>query len=352
MLTTFDTEPVNRYDVFEFTGSGQEYFRIWIVNIVLSVVTLGIYSAWAKVRRLEYFYRHTRVAGATFDYHGRPLAILKGRIVAVVLFGGYYAASAVSPVAGLAAAAVLAAVLPGLMNRSLMFRCHNSSYRGLRFRFHGTTAEAYWVMLVLPLASVFTLFTLAPFWHHRLKRYQHGNAAFGQTRFAFNAPAWAFYKAYLTIALCMIGLFAVAAFFVIGLSMVIGLAAATREGAQTLAVAIVLVIYVFAAMSLVALMTALIQNVVWRHTTLGPYRFTCTLEPHRLLFLRLTNTLKVLLTLGLYKPFADVRLMQYMAGELTLVGTEQMELFAAAEGSGPNAVAEEALEIFDIDFAF
>ncbi|MCS6766168.1 MAG: DUF898 domain-containing protein, partial [Candidatus Protistobacter heckmanni] len=32
-----------------FTGSGAEYFRIWIVNLSLSVLTLGIYSAWAKV---------------------------------------------------------------------------------------------------------------------------------------------------------------------------------------------------------------------------------------------------------------------------------------------------------------
>ncbi len=32
-----------------FTGKGSEYFKIWIVNIALSLITLGIYSAWAKV---------------------------------------------------------------------------------------------------------------------------------------------------------------------------------------------------------------------------------------------------------------------------------------------------------------
>ncbi len=40
---------------FEFTGDGREYFRIWIVNVSLTVITLGIYSAWAKVRRMRYF---------------------------------------------------------------------------------------------------------------------------------------------------------------------------------------------------------------------------------------------------------------------------------------------------------
>jgi uncharacterized membrane protein YjgN (DUF898 family) len=352
MQAVVDAEPVNRYDVFEFTGDGREYFRIWIVNILLSVVTLGVYSAWAKVRRLEYFYRHTRVAGATFDYHGRPLAILKGRLVAAALFGAYYAATLVSPMLGFAAFVVLAAVMPWLLNRSLMFRFYNSSYRGLRFHFHGSTGSAYWVMLGLPLLSVLSLFTLVPFAHHRMKRYQHANAAFGRTLFSFDAPVSAFYKAYLTVAVCMIGLLFVLGFFAFLLTLVIGLSAADGRQAEVFIFPTVLIIYVLGAMSLFALMAALVQNVVWRHTTLGPYRFTSTLEPHRLLFIQLTNMLKMLGTLGLYKPFADVRLMRYMVGELTLVGVESMAVFGAAGGHDLTAIGEEAAEIFDIDFAF
>ena len=33
-----------------FTGDGKEYFRIWVVNLLLTLATFGIYSAWAKVR--------------------------------------------------------------------------------------------------------------------------------------------------------------------------------------------------------------------------------------------------------------------------------------------------------------
>jgi hypothetical protein len=40
----------------EFTGTAGEYFGIWIVNILLTIVTVGFYSAWAKVRRKRYFY--------------------------------------------------------------------------------------------------------------------------------------------------------------------------------------------------------------------------------------------------------------------------------------------------------
>lgn len=68
---------------FTFTGSGKEYFGIWIVNLLLSIVTLGIYTAWAKVRRLRYFYGNTFLDGHNFDYHARPKQILIGRIIVV-----------------------------------------------------------------------------------------------------------------------------------------------------------------------------------------------------------------------------------------------------------------------------
>jgi Zn-dependent protease with chaperone function len=68
---------------FEFRATGAEYLRIWIVNLLLTIVTVGIYSAWAKVRRLRYFYGSTALDGASFEYHGKPLAILKGRLITV-----------------------------------------------------------------------------------------------------------------------------------------------------------------------------------------------------------------------------------------------------------------------------
>ena len=70
---------------FRFHGSGSEYFRIWLVNSILSLLTLGVYSAWAKVRRKRYFYGNTRLQGDSFEYLADPVKILKGRIIAAVV---------------------------------------------------------------------------------------------------------------------------------------------------------------------------------------------------------------------------------------------------------------------------
>jgi uncharacterized membrane protein YjgN (DUF898 family) len=117
----------------QFSGSGAEYFRIWVVNVCLSIVTLGIYSAWAKVRRNQYFYRHTTLAGAGFDYHGDPKTILKGRIFAFLMFACYSLVGQFNQAAALVILAAIMALMPWLLVRSLRFRLHNTSYRGLRF---------------------------------------------------------------------------------------------------------------------------------------------------------------------------------------------------------------------------
>ena len=86
-LAASSSAPVARINVpFEFRATGSEYFRIWIVNLLLTIVTLGIYSAWAKVRRLRYFYGSTLLDGHSFEYHGKPLAILKGRLVVFAVY--------------------------------------------------------------------------------------------------------------------------------------------------------------------------------------------------------------------------------------------------------------------------
>ena len=59
----------------EFTGTGSEYFRIWVVNALLTLATLGVYSAWAKRRKASWFARHTLLAGDGFDFHGDPRRI-------------------------------------------------------------------------------------------------------------------------------------------------------------------------------------------------------------------------------------------------------------------------------------
>jgi uncharacterized membrane protein YjgN (DUF898 family) len=346
--------PSVRRESFYFTGLGGEYFRIWIVNLLLSVVTLGIYSAWAKVRRMDYFYRNTRVAGSTFVYHGSPLAILKGRLIAGAVFGVYYVAGYLDPRLGAVALLLIFAALPWMLVRALRFRAHNTSYRGIRFGFHGSARGAYWVWLLLPFLNIFTLSTLTPFVHQRTKRYQHGNSSYGRTPFTFDAPVSGFYKAYLTVIGCVIGLIVltgVAFWLIIDIQKVSGSDGVTSSVLSLLAVAVLVLAYAVGAAGSWALMTSRITNLVWNHTRVGSCRFHCTLEANRLFLLMFTNALGMIFTLGLFKPFAQIRLATYMVGEFSLLSEGSLDDFIAGERQNVGAFGEEAAEFFDLDIA-
>jgi uncharacterized membrane protein YjgN (DUF898 family) len=184
---------------FEFTGKVGEYFGIWIVNLLLSIVTLGIYSAWAKVRRRKYFYNNTLVDGVGFDYHANPIAILKGRIIAFVLFVVYSVLSGINPALGLLMAFVLFLTLPWIIVRGMMFNARNSSYHGLRFDFNGKYGEAVKVFIGYTLLTIVTLGLAIPFVAQRTHKLVISGHKFGTTNFKMGALVRDFYKIYLII---------------------------------------------------------------------------------------------------------------------------------------------------------
>jgi uncharacterized membrane protein YjgN (DUF898 family) len=139
----------------EFSGRTGEYFGIWFVNLLLSIVTLGIYSAWAKVRRLRYFYGSTSLDGSSFEYHGRPIAILKGRLIAVLGYAVFVIGARVDSRFGILLFPVFMFGMPWIIMRARLFQMRMTSWRGLRFNFLGTYGGALgafvgWPLLALP----------------------------------------------------------------------------------------------------------------------------------------------------------------------------------------------------------
>lgn len=344
----------------EFTGSGTEYFRIWIVNLALTVLTLGIYSAWAKVRRLQYFHRNTKLAGSGFDYHGEPLAILKGRIVGVLLLGGYSVMDQVSVLAQVAMFVLIMVVMPWLAVRSLKFRLHYTSYRGLRFAFDGTTKQAYKNFLLWPLFSYISLGLLAPYAHREIKQFQHGSSRFGNTPFSFNATPNSFYKLYFKAFLLMLVTFAVAIGVVFTVGNMIpasfaGLNNETMDKDQLESIGMLVgfiaaFIFILPFMLLLPWFQARIQNLVWSHTALGESRLFSHVRARDLLGLYLGNFIAIVLTLGLFKPFADIRLARYRLERMGLQDAKLDSIIGQADGP-VGAVAEETAELFDFDFS-
>jgi uncharacterized membrane protein YjgN (DUF898 family) len=182
-----------------FQGKASEYFGIWIVNLLLSLITLGVYSAWAKVRRKKYFYNNTLIDNVSFDYHANPVAILKGRIIAFVLFALYVYGKGSSPILAGVLILLFFVALPWLVVRGSIFNSRNTSHRGLRFDFVGTVNQAARVFIGLPMLTFITLGLAIPYIAHEKSQFLMNNHRFGLSQFDMGRVVKQFYKVYLII---------------------------------------------------------------------------------------------------------------------------------------------------------
>ncbi|MGI9232940.1 MAG: YjgN family protein [Woeseiaceae bacterium] len=341
----------------EFTGNAGEYFKIWIVNIALTVVTLGIYSAWAKVRKLRYFYGNTSVDDGHFDYHAKPTAILIGRVIAVGMVFVYYLLSQYAPVAGLVLIAVIMLLVPVLMVRAKVFQLRNTSYHGLRFNFQRNYKDSFIVVYGGALIALFSLGLAVPSTIYMRNKFVANNAGYGQTLFKFGGRQGEFYAIFWSsVGLALLGAIGIALVFG-GLGAAIGaVGGGTPSGgvaAQAFAILITLPLFAFYAAIGIYVQTRQ-RNYVWNSTTLGENRFESTLSVRTMIFIILTNAVAIALSLGLLIPWAQVRLARYRAEHMTVHLADNWRDYIAAKDAQGSALGEEIGEAFDaeVDFAF
>ena len=375
-----------------FVGSGSEYFRIWIVNLLLTLVTLGLYYPFAKVRRLRYFHGATEVGGHPLSFHADPWKMLRGYLLVVVLFAAYGVAGQFSAVAGLVAFCIIAALWPALWHSSLRFRLANTGWRGLRLHFTGSRGGAYvalapgfalvlvastallpagdaepgtpaqelgpgfWLVALLPL--LMALATPALLW--LMRRYQQGHLALGAEETRFEVGMGRFYGLGLRVlgltmlAAFVAGLLAALLAFGSGMGGNAGGAGGAGEPpslANLLFMLVpVLVVFVVFQAAIGPYLISRLQNLVWNGTRSAHLRFESALRFRALAALTLRNWLLIVITLGLYFPFAAVATARLRLQAVALVSTLHPDaLFSQVERMSESAAGDAAADIAGID---
>lgn len=355
---------------FAFTGSGREYFRIWIVNLCLTMATLGLYSPWAKVRRLQYFAHNTQLDGAAFDFHGDPKVILKGRLVALSLFAAYHYAFDFSRTAGLAIIGFLLMTFPVLIRNALRFRLANTSYRGLRFGFDGSVRGAYgayfpvMLLFVLPtimaalfptqlklLFGVFAFYLLWPLLHAQIRRYQHNGMRYGTTRASCFISTGDFFAMYFFAVL--IGAACVA---MIGVLSALGVVLAKWVASSTwswfIPTLVVAVCGYFAYLLSIPYVQIRVFNAAWSATTFGGISIRSELKVAPFIRLQIANTLLTLATLGLYRPFAVVRTYRYRLEHMTAESDDRFDNLLASQQRSAPASGDSLADFLNFDLSW
>lgn len=351
-----ETESLSRRVGVEFAGRADEYFRIWIVNIALTLVTLGIYSAWAKVRKLRYFYGHTSIEDGYFDYHAKPKAILIGRLIAVSLLVIYFLVSQYEPLIGMAIIVLVLLAVPWLVVRTKIFQLRNTSYHGLRFNFRRNYGDSFAAFYGGALITVVSLGFAAPTAIYMRNKFVAENAGFGTTVFKWEGRQGPFYSIFWSSVGLAILAFLLYSMLVIPVLMSL-LPPVDYDGKmpedslnmmiwfELLTTLPILLIYA----GLGVYVQVRQRNYVWNELRLNENNFESSLSVRHICWLYFSNIIAIIASFGLLTPWAQIRLARYRASCMHLNLRDKWESYKVSKDGEGSAFGEELGEAFDVD---
>lgn len=348
---------------FSFTATTTGYYRLWLVNMVLTVLTLGIYSAWAKVRTQKYLLGHTHFAGGRFDYHGKPWAILKGRLIMLAALLAWGLSESMPLLHGLIALlAVIAA--PWLTVQAMRFRLANTSWNQMHFRFDGKPARAYltyaksWLLLLFTLGLAWPWATLVK------RRFLLQHSALGQARLAQQNCAGRLYLAALG------GIFGALLYGIVLLLLgwllqqgvtSSGLADSIRQqwgnhGLQTLFSLLSSAVGMAWLLASAGFWRALMTRALLNHTALmlngQSQRIEWWISSRILLGLHFSNALALLLSLGLAWPWVRVRTLRAQFSQLALFSQQDLAQLQTSLHELDDARGDELADLLELDLGW
>ena len=347
--STADERKNENFRRIDFTGTASEYWGIWISNLLLSIITLGIYSAWAKVRRKTYFLNNTQIDGFPLIYHATGVQIFKGRILAFLFIVIYSVLSALYIPAGAIFSVIILFLFPWALNRSLRFNARVTSWRNVHLNWYGTYWKTFALMWLAMPAMFVSLGLLVPAVSRWAGQYYVRRHTFGTTFFQENMKLGPFVKAYLLVATIPVVLIVslVIAFFNIPDYMFL----AEPEMLEFFAIlgGIGVIFIIFVAYTVYRTIT---RNIIVGSMALGSaVNFKSDLKPGRVVWIIVSNIIVIILTLGLAKPWADIRIFRYQAEHTSYAFAISADEFIDEEQSKMSAFGEEFAEFEDLDFS-
>ena len=337
----------------QYDGTIGGLYGVFLVNLLLSFLTLGIFRFWAISRTRRYLWMHTGFQGQRFSYTGTGLQLFVGYLLAFAALLGIGLVAAlfawllgrISP--GLAAIPVFAAYVfilvlaAGALFSAQRYRLSHTEWCGIRGGMTGSMI-AYGARVILYMVLMgLTLAQLAPWVTVRLAERRINASSFGHVPFQFQGRAGELYGPFLITLLGVLVLAGVISFGLYGalhqsLAMMLALGNDAPLGAR-----LNFIVGIYAGFIVFAILGGLIgcwyRALVTRHivgrTRFGAHPLGSTVQGGGLAWLLIGNLLLLVFTLGLGWPIVTHRNMRFVVDNLWIDGvfdTRQLIPSAAA----------------------
>ncbi len=339
------------FEKLEFKGDANEYFKIWIVNIFLTVITLGIYSAWAKVRTNRYFYANTFYKNSAFEYDANPINILKGRLIVVSIYALFIYSAQVLMNPFIAGGLVIFALImtPFLVNKAIKFKLKSIKYRNVRFKYEKDIASFYKFFSIHFILNLVTVGLAYPYSLNEFKKLFVNNSKFGDRNFNYSGTSKGMYREYLNIIVGTLILGALVGFIMGTITSILG-----RINPVLLMFMPIIATYFtyFIILPVTkAIYDTFIKNYTWNNTNLDNNLFKSSLSVKKLGWIYVSNIFLILISAGLLTPWAKVRVAKYKCDNF-FISSDDLSQFIDENRKDESAIGEEVDDFFDMDIGF
>ena len=345
----------------EFKGKAMEYFGIWLANILLTVVTIGIFSAWAKVRRLKYFYNNTNILENSFAYHATGWQIFKGRIIAFVVIIILGIGSSYIPGFSFISFIIIFFLSPFIINSSLRFNARMISYRNIRFNWHGNYKNTLLYFVLGPVISFFSLGFLQPLFTKFYYTYYANNHSYGTSRFSADTTIKQYYKdsfksgflpaLIIFYSIVVYTIWDIANFIEWNFDYIDTIFNNYSNGFEILFFIMIPIIFITNFIYRI-----FARNILLRATILSKSndneisaKFDSRLNPATYLWIIITNAIIVPITLGLMSPWAQIRFYKYLSYSTKIEIIGDLNIFLDIEKKNLSSLGEEYSEMEGIE---
>lgn len=348
--------PGQPHSAFGFYGRWQDYAPIAFTNLLLTIVTLGIYRFWATTRTRQYLWSQTRFIDERLEWTGTGKELFVGFLLVLVALGVPFLVLQFGVQALIFQGYVLAAGIVGFVAFALIFYLSGvARFRALRYRLsrtwwhgiRGGTDNQGWGYGVSymwkSLVGSITLALLVPWSMMSLWNERWSKMSFGPFGFRASGDWTKTFKRWLLFYLLPV------AAVIIGIVMAIGAAGAAMAGGMSgpesaggaVAVAVLLVLGIYSAIGLVALaFYAKFFRVAVGGLALSTLEFEFTARSRDWFKLILGDIGLVIVTLGIGLIFLDYRHWKFFilhmeaSGEISLAGLTQSTTREPGQGEG------------------
>lgn len=326
--------------LFVFSGRLGEMFKIHIVNIALTIVTLGVYRFWAKTRMRKYLWSHIEVAGDGLEYTGTGKELFLGFLV---VFGAIIVPIFVLPsilvlfigeviwfntAAGAAQAVVIFLLLPVAIYRARRYRLSRTRWRGIRGALGGKAFSFALKYIAASILQGITMGLMTPTARNMTAHYIYNNVQVGDTPLTFDARPGPMYRKYWKA----FGLFVVLLLLLIGLAVELGIGTTTATltsgkaafrigGKVSGALGIAIGVAAFLTITVPYMWYNACETIYFvGETGLRDLRFALAMSPWGFVGFSIVNALIFVLTLGIGVPWIYKRMLDYFSRRVTVAG--------------------------------